>query len=48
MLKIFKKSCEFKKMICDDEINEINHFCVNNKHKTLLWHKAALEFPLYK
>ena len=37
-----------KKIIYDDEINKINHFNINNKHKTLLWYKAALEFHLYK
>ena len=37
-----------KKKIYDDEINKINHFYINNKHKTLLWYKVALEFTLYK
>ena len=41
MLKIFNKLYKFKgnekKIIYDDEINKINHFYINNKHKTLLW-----------
>ena len=51
MLKIFNKLYKFKgneKIIYDDKIDEINHFYINNKHKTLLWYKAALELSLYK